>query len=147
MDTWLWVATTSPTHARPIGATPVTERVRVLRIIARMNLGGPAVQVTTLMRGMDGSEFEQLLVTGFCGTDERDHLDLRAPDLPHVRVPGLGRAPHPGDDVAAAVRLARIARRFRPHIVHTHTALSLIHISEPTRLGMISYAVFCLKKK
>ena len=25
--------------------------------------------------------------------------------------------------------------------------LSLIHISEPTRLGMISYAVFCLKKK
>ena len=28
--------------------------------------------------------------------------------------------------------------------VHT---LSLIHISEPTRLGMISYAVFCLKKK
>src|SRR5450756_2953458 len=27
------------------------------------------------------------------------------------------------------------------------TVLSLIHISEPTRLGMISYAVFCLKKK
>ena len=27
------------------------------------------------------------------------------------------------------------------------TELSLIHISEPTRLGMISYAVFCLKKK
>src|SRR5450756_1799204 len=27
------------------------------------------------------------------------------------------------------------------------TMLSLIHISEPTRLGMISYAVFCLKKK
>src|SRR5450756_1843494 len=29
----------------------------------------------------------------------------------------------------------------------TDTELSLIHISEPTRLGMISYAVFCLKKK
>src|SRR5665648_1195774 len=28
--------------------------------------------------------------------------------------------------------------------IHT---LSLIHISEPTRLGMISYAVFCLTKK
>eukprot|EP00825_Cyclidium_porcatum_P035486 TRINITY_DN37225_c0_g1_i1.p1 TRINITY_DN37225_c0_g1~~TRINITY_DN37225_c0_g1_i1.p1 ORF type:complete len:170 (+),score=23.72 TRINITY_DN37225_c0_g1_i1:48-557(+) len=28
-----------------------------------------------------------------------------------------------------------------------HLYLSLIHISEPTRLGMISYAVFCLKKK
>src|SRR5428012_842 len=30
---------------------------------------------------------------------------------------------------------------------HPGTPLSLIHISEPTRLGMISYAVFCLKKK
>ena len=28
-----------------------------------------------------------------------------------------------------------------------YVQLSLIHISEPTRLGMISYAVFCLKKK
>src|SRR5450756_2920508 len=32
-------------------------------------------------------------------------------------------------------------------IVRAHQHLSLIHISEPTRLGMISYAVFCLKKK
>ena len=30
---------------------------------------------------------------------------------------------------------------------NTLQRLSLIHISEPTRLGMISYAVFCLKKK
>ena len=30
---------------------------------------------------------------------------------------------------------------------HKVNMLSLIHISEPTRLGMISYAVFCLKKK
>ena len=31
--------------------------------------------------------------------------------------------------------------------IMTLSFLSLIHISEPTRLGMISYAVFCLKKK
>ena len=31
--------------------------------------------------------------------------------------------------------------------LQTTVELSLIHISEPTRLGMISYAVFCLKKK
>src|SRR5665648_336676 len=31
--------------------------------------------------------------------------------------------------------------------IATYDTLSLIHISEPTRLGMISYAVFCLKKK
>src|SRR5450756_1883170 len=43
--------------------------------------------------------------------------------------------------IAAAVATAAAASGFRP----AH-ALSLIHISEPTRLGMISYAVFCLKK-
>src|SRR5450756_1970950 len=32
-------------------------------------------------------------------------------------------------------------------IAQVNKYLSLIHISEPTRLGMISYAVFCLKKK
>ena len=40
---------------------------------------------------------------------------------------------------------------YTPEILATLTGhqvgLSLIHISEPTRLGMISYAVFCLKKK
>src|SRR5450756_1380308 len=34
-----------------------------------------------------------------------------------------------------------------PLLIESHDYLSLIHISEPTRLGMISYAVFCLKKK
>ena len=38
------------------------------------------------------------------------------------------------------------ARGLTAHLSLTHE-LSLIHISEPTRLGMISYAVFCLKKK
>eukprot|EP00658_Telonema_sp_P-2_P018149 TRINITY_DN1711_c0_g1_i10.p1 TRINITY_DN1711_c0_g1~~TRINITY_DN1711_c0_g1_i10.p1 ORF type:complete len:123 (+),score=21.06 TRINITY_DN1711_c0_g1_i10:386-754(+) len=33
------------------------------------------------------------------------------------------------------------------HIQHVPVNLSLIHISEPTRLLSISYAVFCLKKK
>ena len=36
---------------------------------------------------------------------------------------------------------------FSPSATQTLYDLSLIHISEPTRLGMISYAVFCLKKK
>src|SRR5450756_2723033 len=47
-------------------------------------------------------------------------------------------------------RLQRFAAPFhtaeRPDLRPRHI-LSLIHISEPTRLGMISYAVFCLKKK
>src|SRR5450759_5973827 len=37
-------------------------------------------------------------------------------------------------------------KRSKPMRVRPEWTLSLIHISEPTRLGMISYAVFCLKK-
>src|SRR5450756_1590672 len=41
----------------------------------------------------------------------------------------------------ASARVAAVAGVFEP----SPDGLSLIHISEPTRLGMISYAVFCLK--
>ena len=43
----------------------------------------------------------------------------------------------------------RDEKRCRESVLYSGYALnlSLIHISEPTRLGMISYAVFCLKKK
>src|SRR5450756_2930343 len=43
-------------------------------------------------------------------------------------------------------RMANVRRIWRPTSGEV-LDLSLIHISEPTRLGMISYAVFCLKKK
>ena len=44
-------------------------------------------------------------------------------------------------------RGASIGLGFGKYKYGTEYELSLIHISEPTRLGMISYAVFCLKKK
>ncbi len=46
-------------------ATP-DNRIKVMQIIARMNVGGPAVIVAQLMRGLDQAKFEQLLVTGYC---------------------------------------------------------------------------------
>src|SRR5450756_2512332 len=42
--------------------------------------------------------------------------------------------------------MTTIGDRGEPFIAQAIDILSLIHISEPTRLGMISYAVFCLKK-
>src|SRR5450756_3054572 len=60
--------------------------------------------------------------------------------------------PHPGRGVepvaGVAVRggVANLDPRRQAPAVVDRDILSLIHISEPTRLGMISYAVFCLKK-
>jgi glycosyltransferase involved in cell wall biosynthesis len=98
------------------------ERIRVMRVIARMNVGGPALQASVLMRGLDPERFEQRLYTGVLGPGEGDYLDLRARDVTPHRIDTLGRSVRPADDVRAVASLVAEMRRFRPHIVHTHTA-------------------------
>lgn len=93
-----------------------------MRVIARMNVGGPAVQVSGLMRHLRSDEFDQRLFTGWCADDEADYLLTQAPDVDVTRVAGLGRAVRPGDDARALAALIRQIRDFRPHIIHTHTA-------------------------
>lgn len=95
---------------------------RVLRVIARMNVGGPAVEIAGLMRHLDPAEFDQRLVTGWCDPHEEDYLTTQATDIPATRVAGLGRAVRPTDDAAALGRLVQQIHEFRPDIVHTHTA-------------------------
>lgn len=95
---------------------------RVLRIIARMNVGGPALQVVALTRGLNPPRFDTRLLVGRVATGEADYLDLRAPDTPAEIVRGLGRTVSPADDVTALMTIIGHIRRFRPHIVHTHTA-------------------------
>ena len=93
-----------------------------MRIIARMNVGGPALQAVTLMRELPADRFEQRLYTGFVGPAEADYIDLRAPGLAVHRVPTLGRRIGLAEDVQALALLTAEMRRFRPHIVHSHTA-------------------------
>ena len=93
-----------------------------MRVIARMNVGGPAVQVSGLMRHLPADEFDQRLFTGWCADDEADYLLTQAPDVEATRIAGLGRALRPGDDGRALAALVRHMREFRPHIIHTHTA-------------------------
>ncbi len=93
-----------------------------MRIIARMNVGGPARQVSGLSRNLDPARFEQRLYTGHVAEGEADHLTLSAPDVKAKVIRGLGRTVRPLDDMAALARLVAEMRRFRPHIVHTHTA-------------------------
>ena len=99
-----------------------TEPARVLRIIARMNVGGPALQVTALQRGLDPARFESRLLAGSVEEGEEDYIVLRAPDVSATTVAGLGRSIRLGDDGRALARLVREMRSFRPDIVHTHTA-------------------------
>jgi glycosyltransferase involved in cell wall biosynthesis len=93
-----------------------------MRIIARMNVGGPAVQVSGLMRGFNSTEFDHRLYTGFCAADEVDYLDTVATDVKAVRIQGFGRRVSLGGDLKAFFSLVSEIRNFKPHVIHTHTA-------------------------
>ena len=96
--------------------------IRVMRIIARMNVGGPAVQVSGLMRGFNSDQFDHRLYTGYCAEDEADYLDTVATDVKAVRIQGFGRRVSLGGDLKAFFSLINEIRNFKPHVIHTHTA-------------------------
>jgi glycosyltransferase involved in cell wall biosynthesis len=95
---------------------------RVVRIIARLNVGGPARHVVILCRDLRG-RYPTLLVAGSLGPDEGDMSALAREEGVHVSwVPELGRSIRLLDDVVACWKLWRLLRMTRPAIVHTHTA-------------------------
>ena len=96
--------------------------MRVMRIIARMNVGGPAVQVSGLMQGFNSVDFDHRLYTGFCAADEADYLETVATDVRATRIDGFGRRVSLGGDIKAFVALVKAIRAFKPHVIHTHTA-------------------------
>jgi glycosyltransferase involved in cell wall biosynthesis len=96
--------------------------IKVMQIIARMNVGGPAVLVADLMRNFDPKLVNAVLVTGYCDENESDYLDEVAKDVKAVRVPGLGRSVSPLRDVNAFFLLIKVIRKFKPDVIHTHTA-------------------------
>ena len=97
-------------------------QVKVMQIIARMNVGGPAVIVAELMRGLDKSAIEQILVTGFCDENEADYLDTVAKDVKATRIAGLGRSVSLIADLNAFFGLVSLIRKYKPDVIHTHTA-------------------------
>lgn len=100
----------------------MAERIKVMQIIARMNVGGPAVIVAELMRGLDKDQFEQVLITGFCDETEADYLDEVATDVSATRIAGLGRSVSPVADLKAFFGLIKTIKSYKPDVIHTHTA-------------------------
>jgi glycosyltransferase involved in cell wall biosynthesis len=96
--------------------------VKVMQVIARMNVGGPAVLVADLMRNLDPQKFSTVLATGYCDENESDYLDEVAQDVAAVRILGLGRSVSPLKDMSAFFLLIKEIRKFKPDVIHTHTA-------------------------
>ena len=96
--------------------------IRVMHVIARMNVGGPAVLVADLMRNVNAVDFHSTLVTGYCDENESDYLDEVATDIKATRVPGFGRSISASKDLKALFLIIREIRSFKPDVIHTHTA-------------------------
>lgn len=100
------------------------DRIRILRIIARMNVGGPAIHVTALHSKLDPARFDSRLVSGTENPGEGSMIDYaRQRGVEPILVPEMrGVATLAPRDAIALARLVRIIRAFKPHIVDTHTA-------------------------
>lgn len=101
-----------------------TGPIRIARVIARLNVGGPAIQAITLSERLESAGYHTLLIHGRVGDTEGDmsYLLPRDPGFDIEYVPALRREIAPVADAAAFVRIFRLLCRFRPSIVHTHTA-------------------------
>jgi glycosyltransferase involved in cell wall biosynthesis len=98
-------------------------RIRVMRVIARLNIGGPAIHTILLTAGLDPVRFESTLVTGVEAAYEGNMLDLAAQKgVQPLVIPQLGREINPLKDWVTLIKLYRLFRERHPHIVHTHTA-------------------------
>lgn len=99
-----------------------TDPVRVLRVIARLNVGGPARHVVWLNQALASKGFETLLVTGIVPAGEDDMSGFAvAHGVTPVVIPTMSRELSLRD-FSTIWRLWRLMVRFRPDIVHTHTA-------------------------
>lgn len=97
------------------------KKIRILRLIARLNVGGPARHVIWLTSRL-GDRHEIMLASGSVEANEREMTEFcREEGVTPVYVAGLGRSIGLGD-VAAFFRVLRLIREFQPDVVDTHTA-------------------------
>ncbi|MCJ8502478.1 glycosyltransferase [Desulfatitalea alkaliphila] len=98
-------------------------RIRVLRIISRLNIGGPSIHVALLTRRLNQQRFDSRLTHGSISAGEGSMAFLLHGCNGAVHpIAQLQREIRPLKDLVALFRLFGLIRRHKPHILHTHTA-------------------------
>ena len=98
-------------------------KIKVLRIIARLNIGGPAIHTILLKEGMNKDKFQSTLVVGSIGRDEGDMMYLaEKKGIKPLVIPELSRELNIIKDLISLWKIYRLIRKEKPDIVHTHTA-------------------------
>jgi glycosyltransferase involved in cell wall biosynthesis len=103
-------------------AAPSPRPLRVVRIIDRLNVGGPSKHVVWLTGGLDLDAYQTVLIAGTIAPDEGDMAYFaRAAGVEPLVIDQMRRAVGP-HDLIVVVKLLRHLLRLRPDIVHTHKA-------------------------
>ncbi len=99
------------------------KKLKVIQVIARLNIGGPAIHTVLLAQRLDPERFETKLVTGLEGPAEGSMRDWAVSQgVMPVVIPELGREIQPLADQKVLLKLYRLFRQEKPDVVHTHTA-------------------------
>ena len=96
--------------------------IKVLRVITRLNIGGPAIHVVNLCKYLPRSKYKHILVFGTLSNYEGDMSYLLNRDIEAIRIETIKRNIFFFDDILSLFKLLLIIKKFNPDIVHTHTA-------------------------
>ncbi len=122
---------------------PKDRRIKILRMIARLNVGGPSIHVHILTKGVDKTKFHTVLVAGKISTNEGDMSYLfDSHDTQPIIISQLQREISIRMDLKAFLEIFKILRRENPDIVHTHTAKA----GTSSRLAVFFYNLMGKKK-
>jgi UDP-N-acetylglucosamine:LPS N-acetylglucosamine transferase len=102
----------------------VDHPARIVRVITRLNIGGPAIHAILLTRELSALGYHAILAAGDCEEGEGDMSYLLDPADSVRRIPELSRSVSPARNLRALWQLWRVIRSERPAIVHTHTAMA-----------------------
>ena len=120
-----------------------TGKIRVLRVISRLNIGGPSIHVSFLAKALNPREFENYLVIGTpSGREGYMGYLLRDNSTNIIKLSTLRREIDLKADFKTIISLLRLMVRIRPHIVDTHTAKA----GFTARTAALLYRVFFRKQ-
>jgi glycosyltransferase involved in cell wall biosynthesis len=137
--------------------------MRVLHVIARLNVGGTARFITQLANELPKHGIETFVATGFVQGAEVEDPSAQTIDL--IRIPAMGRSIRPIKDHLARKQLEKIIEELKPDIIHTHTfkagyvirmkqqAVPVVHtfhghlLDDPEFSGFKSKLIVALEKK
>jgi glycosyltransferase involved in cell wall biosynthesis len=137
--------------------------MRVLHVIARLNVGGTARYITQLANELPKHGIKTFVATGFVQGAEVEDPSAQTIDL--IRIPAMGRSISPIKDHFARKQLEKIIQETKPDIIHTHTfkagyvirikqqAVPVVHtfhghlLDDPEFSGFKSKLIIALERK